>query len=368
MPLQKNNYHIVLDDIKKRLRTARMQAVLVANAMLLSVYWKIGSIITEQMDKEGWGAKTIDKLSKDLMTEFEDMKGLSARNLRYMRDFYKAYPDAEILQRDVAKMQDIDNQSDKIWQQAVAKLPWGHHTVILSQLRDFDERIFYMQKCFENNWSRDVLSLQIKSKLFDRSGKAINNFTATIPSPNTDLAQAVFKNPYIFDFLAMDEKMQERDFEKALVQHLKQFMLELGKGFAYVGNQYQLKIAGDEFFLDLLFYNTKLHCYVVFELKMDAFKPEYAGKLNFYLNAIDAEIKTDLDAPTIGVLLCKTPNETVIKYALQGINKPIGVADYKLQGRLPAAMKKGLPTIEELEAELNREMNKLAAKPKRRKK
>jgi len=219
--------------------------------------------------------------------------------------------------------------------------------------------LFYLQKTLENGWSKSVLSLQINNKLFERQGKTINNFESTLLATDSDLAKETFKNPYVFDFLSMGEKMQEKDLEKGLINHLKNFMLELGKGFAYVGNQKNIQVEGDDYFLDLLFYNYIMHCFVVFELKMGDFKPEYAGKLNFYVNTINGQLKGKSDKATIGVLLCKTPNETVIKYSLEGIKSPIGVADYKLANTLPKQLKAGMPTIEELEKEIEGEYAEL---------
>lgn len=238
-------------------------------------------------------------------------------------------------------------------------MPWGHHIVIITKVKTADERKFYIHKCIENNWSRDVLTAQINNGLHKRVGTSINNFDNTLLAYHSDLANATIKNPYVFDFLSMGEKIQERDFEKALISHLKAFMLELGKGFSYVGNQKNIKVAGDDFFLDLLFYNYNLHCFVIFELKVGDFKPEYAGKLNFYVNTINEQLKGEHDKPTIGVLLCKAPNETIIKYSLKNIKAPIGVADYTLANALPKQLKAEMPTVEELEAEIEREMEQL---------
>lgn len=360
MNLQPSGYNDIVLLLKEKIRNARLKAVLTANAQLLEIYWEIGKVIAEQEESEGWGTKTIDRLSVDLKTEFEDMRGFSIRNLRYMRDFYKAYPLPEIWQQAVAKTGTTDIQPVAIWQQAVARLPWGHHTVILIKAKTLEEKIFYIQKCVENNWSRSVLSLQIENNLFQRSGNAITNFNHTLPAIQADLAIATFKNPYLFDFMAMGEKMQERELEKGLIEHLKKFMRELGRGFAYVGNQYNLKVEDDDFFLDLLFYSIPMKCYVIFELKIGEFKPEYAGKLNFYINTVDAQIKMAGDNKTIGVLLCKTPNDTVVKFALQGIQSPMGVSEFLLADVLPKQLKAEMPTIEELEKEIEQGYEELA--------
>lgn len=330
----------------------------------MAVYWAIGTTILEQQKEEGWGAKIIDKPATDLRMEFPDMKGFSVRNLKYMRAFAEAYSKFEFVQQAVAQIQNSNEMA--IMQHGVAQLPWGHHTIILTKLKTFEERIFYIQKCVENNWSRDILAAQIESKLIARSGNSLNNFVSTLPEQYSDLAKATFKNPYLFDFLSMGEKLQERDLERALISHLKKFMLELGKGFAYVGNQYNLRVAEDDFFLDLLFYNTHLHCYVVFELKIGAFKPEFAGKLNFYINTIDEQIKGTEDKPTIGILLCKTPNETVVKYSLQNMQAPIGVSDYQLADALPKQLRGEIPTIEELETEIDESYEELKSPSQKR--
>lgn len=354
------NYPVILNNLKEKIRNARLHAAITVNNLLLGIYWEIGFTINQQEDEEGWGAKTVERLATDLRLEFPDMKGLSPRNLRYMRDFALAYPKFTILQQAVAKLASgKKNDAVTILQQSVAKLPWGHICILLDKLKQPEERIFYAQKSVENGWSRNILILQIQNKLYKRKGAAITNFENTLPKSQSDLAQETLKNPYLFDFLSMSEEMQEKDLEKGLILHLKKFMLELGRGFAYVGNQYNLNVKGDDYFLDLLFYNYHLHCFVVFELKVGAFKPEFAGKLNFYINTIDEQIKGENDNPTLGVLLCKTPNDTVIKFALKGINSPIGVADYELSNALPKQLRGEMPTIEELEKELQEETKKL---------
>jgi predicted nuclease of restriction endonuclease-like (RecB) superfamily len=367
------NYRQILNSLKDKIRQARLQASVVVNAQLLQVYWEIGQTILEQQNKQGWGAKTIERLAADLKIEFEDMKGLSARNLRYMRDFAKAYPQISFWQPLVAKMQGIDTQENEIMQPAVAQLeklasqlPWAHNIVLLEKLQTVEERLFYAQKCIQNGWSKAILIHQIKSGLITRQGKAITNFEQTLPKYESDLARETFKNPYLFDFLGIGEEVHERELEKALIQHIKKFLLELGRGFAFVGNQRNLIVNGDDFFLDLLFYNYHLHCFVVFELKVGDFMPEYAGKLNFYINTIDQQIKGVHDKSTIGVLLCKTPNETVVKFALTGIQSPIGVAEYELINTLPKQLKAQMPTVEELEAELEKELQENMSEVERR--
>jgi predicted nuclease of restriction endonuclease-like (RecB) superfamily len=361
------NYLNVLSLLKEKIRQVKVKAALQLNTQHLIAYWEIGNFIAQQEKQEGWGAKIVEQLSLDLKMEFEDLKkGLSPRNLRYMRDFALAYPNFLILQQAVAKLENSENEEIVDLQQVVAKLPWGHHIVILTKCKTPELRAFYVKQCFVNNWSRNVLSIQIENSLHNRIGNTLNNFKQSLPEQDSDLVNATFKNPYLFDFLSMGEKMHERDLEKALINNLKKFMLELGKGFAYVGNQFNLNVGGDDYFLDLLFYNTHLHCYVVFELKLGEFKPEFAGKLNFYINTIDAQIKKDNDAPTIGILLCKTPNETVIKYALQNVSAPMGIADYQLSDALPNQLKGEIPTIEELEIELDESYEELKTPTRKR--
>lgn len=370
-----SNYNSILTGLKDKIRQARFQASLTVNAQLLALYWEIGKTILQQQHYEGWGSNVIGRLAKDLKAEFPDMKGLSDRNLVYMQTFAGAYP--EITQQPVAKLKKgrskkeanpITQQSvaeigfAKFLQHPIAKLPWGHNCVLLDKLKTTEERLFYAFKTAENGWSREILILQIKNNLYKRQGKTISNFDATLPKLQSDLVKETLKNPYVFDFLSLGEEMQERDLEKALIQHIKKFMLELGRGFAYVGNQYNLNIKGDDYFLDLLFYNYHLHCFVVFELKVGEFKPEFAGKLNFYINTVDEQVKGKDHKPTIGVLLCKTPNDTVVKFALKGIKTPMGVADYELAKALPKQLKGEMPSIEELEAEIDKEY-KVLQKP-----
>ncbi len=370
------DYYNILEGLKEKIRLARQKAALAVNRELLQVYWEIGNAILQQQKEEGWGKKIISRLAKDLKSEFDDMKGLSERNLVYMQTFAGTWPHypftqppvaetqdelkkpgSTITQPAVAELQSAENKAGVIVQQVLAQIPWTHHTVILDKLKTEKERLFYIKKTAENGWSKSVLLAQIESGLHLRQGNAITNFAHTLPAAQSDLARETLKNPYLFDFLSIGEEMQERELEKALIQHIKKFMLELGRGFAYVGNQYNLNVEGDDFFLDLLFYNYHMHCFVVFELKVGEFKPEFAGKLNFYINTINDQIKGRDDKPTIGVLLCKTPNETVVKYSLQGIDTPMGVADYEFTNALPKQLKGEMPTIEELEQEIEKEIN-----------
>ncbi|PCJ67308.1 MAG: hypothetical protein COA58_03030 [Bacteroidetes bacterium] len=354
-----SNYIDTLKELKNKISESRLKVGFAVNAELLRLYWEIGKTILEEQNLSGWGAKVIESLSSDLRTEFPDFKGLSVRNLKYMRSFAKSYPEFSKVQQGAALFKIPSNQSFTFVQQLAAQIPWGHHQVIMDKVKTSKERLFYIERCVENGWSRNILKEQIVSQLYLRQGKAITNFKETLPSMQSDLAQETLKNPYVFDFLSYGQAIKERDLENGLIQHLKSFMLELGKGFSYVGNQKNLLVEGDDFFLDLLFYNYQLHCFVVVELKIGDFKAEYAGKLNFYVNTVNEQLKTPLDKPTIGVLLCRTPNETVVKYSLQGIDSPIGVADYELASALPDKLKAEIPTVEEFEKEIEKEYAEL---------
>lgn len=352
-----SNYSSVVTALKERIRKARQRAILSVNKELTLLYWEIGEMIITQQGTQGWGAKIIQQLSIDLKTEFPDFKGLSERNLKYMATFARRFP--QFGQQPAAQIETKENQLVAIRQQLAAQLPWGHLQVLLDKVIDEAKVDFYLAKCVENGWSRSILSEQIKSNLYDRQGAAITNFNERLTHAHSDLAQQTFKNPYLFDFISLGEEARELDVERALIKHLKDFMLELGRGFAYVGRQKNINVQGDDFFLDLLFYNYTMHCFVVFELKVSDFKPEFAGKLNFYVNAINQQLKGPDDKPTIGVLLCKTPNETVVRYSLQGIESPIGVADYQLAKALPAQLTGEIPTVEELETEIDKEYEEL---------
>ena len=334
-PLLPADYGQWLTEIKGRVLAARQKAALAANAELVSLYWHIGRDILERQAAQGWGSKVIDRLGRDLREAFPEMKGFSTRNLKYMRAFAEAWPDFEIVQ------------------QAAAQLPWFHLCTLIDKVKIPQQREWYLQQTIAQAWSRTTLEIHIKNRLHERQGQAVTNFPARLPAPASALAQETLKDPYLFDFLGLGEEAHERDIEQALVQHITRFLLELGSGFAFVGRQYRLEVNGDEFFIDLLFYHTRLKCYVVVELKATAFKPEHAGQLNFYLAAVDAQVKAPDDHPTIGLLLCKTQNRLVAEYALSGIDKPIGVAEYELVRALPEPLVTNLPTVEQLESELS---------------
>jgi predicted nuclease of restriction endonuclease-like (RecB) superfamily len=299
------------------------------------LYWSIGRDILARQERLGWGAGVIARLSTDLRREFPDIKGFSQRNLKYMRDFAEAWPEEPIVQ------------------QLAAKLPWFHHCVILDRVKEPEARAFYLDQATANGWSRNVLAMQIDRDLFGRQGKAVTNFPRTLPSPESDLAVQTVKDPYVFDFLGLGEAAAEREIEQAMVHHIRDTLLEMGVGFAFVGRQVRLEVGGDEFFLDLLFYHLRLRCYVVVELKAGEFQPEHAGKLNFYLSAVDDLIRDEgHDGPTIGLLLCRAKNRVVAEYALRDVHKPIGVAEIQLTRLLPEGWQQSLPTVETIEAEL----------------
>jgi len=323
-----------LTDLKSRIHNAQQRASLAVNRELVLLYWQIGHDILIRQTQQGWGAKVIDRLSQDLRAAFPNMKGFSPRNLKYMRAFAEAWPDAEFVQG------------------VLAQLPWYHQLALLDKLPTPETRCWYAAKAIENNWSRNILVMQIETHLLERSGKAVSNFENHLPKPQSDLARESLKDPYRFDFLGLTYEAQEREIENALVKHVTDFLLELGAGFAFVGQQVLLDVGGDEFFIDLLFYHLKLRCYVVIELKAGKFKPEHLGQLSFYLTAVDAQLKHPQDGPTIGLLLCKSKNKVVAEYALRDNARPIGVAEYQLVESLPAELRTSLPSIEQIEREL----------------
>lgn len=326
-----------LADIKTRVQAARSRAALAANAELVTLYWQIGSEILQRQQAAQWGDKVLDRLASDLREAFPEMKGFSSRNLKYMRYF-------------------AEHCSQQAFgQQPAAQLPWFHIVTLLTKLPTDEVREWYAHNAIAEGWSRVTLELNIRNRVHERQGQAITNFEARLPAPHSALAHETLKDPYLFDFLGLGEDALEREIENALVRHITHFLLELGSGFAFVGQQFRLEVGDKEFFIDLLFYHTRLKCYVVVELKATEFKPEHAGQLNFYLTAVDRQVKAPEDKPTIGLLLCKTKERLVAEYALSGIDKPIGVAEYELVRALPDKLMSSLPTVEELESELANE-------------
>jgi predicted nuclease of restriction endonuclease-like (RecB) superfamily len=334
MNLTNIEYKSFIQEIKSTIQTAQMKASIKVNEELLRLYWQIAQMIVAKQKEASWGDGLIEQISTDLKTEFPNMKGFSITSIKYMRQWYLFF----------AKSPQV---VDEIFQ-----IPWGHNREIITKLKNHQEALFYVQKTIQHGWSRAVLVHQIESQLYHREGKSINNFDSKLPPLQSDLAKATLKDPYCFDFLNLTDKHNEKELENALMSQITNFLLELGNGFAFVGRQYRLEIAGDEFFIDLLFYHIKLKCYIVVELKTVKFKPEFAGQLNFYVSAVDGEIKETHDNPTLGILICKSKNNTVVEYALKSIDNPIGVSEYQLTTQLPNELKSSLPSIEAIEAQL----------------
>ena len=329
-----SDYTAWLAELKTRIHSAQQRASLAVNRELVLLYWQIGRDILDRQGREGWGTRVIERLAQDLRSAFPDMKGFSPRNLKYMRSFAEAWPDAEFVQ------------------QAAAQLPWFHLCTLIDKLKTPEERNWYLAKTIKHSWSGSMLVRKSETGRVARRGQALTNLPVPLPEPQSDLARESLKDPYRFDFLGLTEEAQEREIEHALVKHVTEFLLELGAGFAYVGRQVLLNVGGDEFFIDLLFYHLRLRCFVVIELKAGSFKPEHLGQLGFYLTAIDRDMKGEHDNPTIGLLLCKTKNKVVAEYALGDKTQPMGIAEYRLVESLPAALQTNLPSIEEIERAL----------------
>ena len=327
-------YDEFLRGLKERIRNAQLHAALAVNRELVLLYWQIGRDILVRQQEQGWGAKVVDRLAADLRRAFPAIKGFSSRNLKYMRALAEAWPDETFVQ------------------QVVAQIPWGHNVRILDYVKDPSEREWYIRQTIQHGWSRNVLVHQIESGLYRRQGKALTNFDRTLPAPQSELAQQILKDPYSFDFLTLGPDAQERDLERGLLSHIRDFLLELGIGFAFVGSQYHMEVGGQDYYLDLLFYHLQLRCYVVIDLKVSEFQPEFAGKMNFYLSAADDLLRHPTDQPSVGIILCKAKNKIIVEYALRDTHKPIGVSAYQLTESLPKQLQGSLPTIEELEAEL----------------
>lgn len=361
-------YGDLLSDIKARIAQAQKRAVMSANAEMIRMYWDIGHMVAEKQDTEGWGTAVIPHLSMDLRNDLPDTKGFSERNIGRMIAFFRAYPTLDqILPQPVAKLD--QKQATANLPQPVAKnrhgdaikgrlvlvlnLPWGHNILLIEKVKDLSARLWYMERTLESGWSRAMLTAAIKSNAHDRQGTAVNNFDTQLPQPHAELAKETLKDPYIFDFLTLDKPFRERELEAALVEHLERFLLELGAGFAFVGRQVHLYLDEEDFYVDLLFYHLKLRSFIVVDLKMGPFRPEYAGKINFYCNVVDDQMRHGDDNPTIGLILCQDKKKVLAEYALRGLNKPIGVSEYELTRALPDELKSVLPTIEEIEQELS---------------
>ncbi len=368
-------------ELKQRIRSAQLKASIVVNEEMIRLYWDIGKSIAEKQKSFGWGSKVVEMAAADLKREMPDTNGFSRTNLFEMRKFYLFYADStivhqlggliqneqekvdnEIVQQVVGQLEiKIENDSDLLVHQAggqlenesiLTKIPWRHHVVILNKCSKINEAEFYIKQTIQNNWSRNILELQIASKLIERQGKAQNNFKLTLPKFQSDLANETLKDPFKFDFLTLESNVQELELERKLTENIMLFLLELGKGFAFVGRQYPLKIGSKERKIDLLFYHLKMHCYVVIDLKTGEFEPEHAGKMNYYLSAVDDLLKTDIDQPSIGLILCKTKETIDVEYALRDVNKPLGISTFTFN-ELPDNFRNNMPTVQELENEIN---------------
>ena len=339
--LKNTEYKNFIVEIKKQIQNSQIKASISVNKELLKLYWNIAEMIIDKQQNSSWGDGFIEEVSKELKKEFPQMKGFSKRNIQYMKKWYLYW--SAITPQLVAQVK----------KETIFQIPWGHNREIVSKMKDIDKAIFYVNKTIENNWSRSVLVHQIEYGLFERQGKAINNFIDKLPDIQSDLAKETLKDPYCFDFLTLTENYNEKEIENQLVENVTKFLLELGQGFSYIGRQYKLTVSDRDFYIDLLFYHIKLHCYVVIELKAVEFKPEFTGKLNFYISAVDDLVaEKGFDKPTIGILICKSKNNTIVEYSLKDINKPMGISEYKLTKLIPDDFKSSLPSIEEIEAEL----------------
>ncbi|HSU14186.1 PDDEXK nuclease domain-containing protein [Longimicrobium sp.] len=327
-------YGEFLHALKERIRSAQLRAAVSVNRELVLLYWEIGRDLTERQEREGWGTRVIDRLAADLRTAFPGQQGFSPRNLRYMKLFAEEWPDRAMVQG------------------LLAQLSWSHHIALLEKVIDPAERAWYAGRCAENGWSRNVLLHQIASGLAHRQGRALHNFGRTLPPAHSDLAAALLKSPYSFEFLTLEGEVREKELEGALVEHIRDFLLELGVGFAFMGRQHRIEVGGQEFFLDLLFYHVRLRCYVVIELKVGPFIPESAGKMSFYLAAVDDRMRAPGDQPTIGLILCTNRNDVVVEYTLRDMNRPIGVATYSLREPLPKSFRSVLPSADALMAQI----------------
>ena len=325
-----------IGELKAKIRKVRTRIALSVNSAVIELYWEIGKDIYLKQKNAKWGSKIIDQIAIDLKHDFPDIKGLSRRNIYAMRQFYLFY----------------SNEFEFV-PQLVAQIPWGHNRLIISKLDNMEEALFYVNESINNAWSRELLEIEIQDKLFQRKGKAITNFKETLPQKQSDLAINILKDPYNFDFLGLENNALEKAIEDEITKHITKFLLELGKGFAFVGRQYKIEVSETDFFIDLLFYHLELQCYVVVELKAGKFKPEFAGKLNFYLSAIDSQLKKETDNPSIGIILCKKKDKIEVEYSLRDINKPLGISEYHLTEAIPENIKAQLPSIEEIENELN---------------
>ncbi len=354
-PQTLTHYTALLSDIKQRIQHAQIRAVLAVNAQLIRLYWEIGHMLDTRQKVEGWGAAVIPRLALDIRNELPEEKGFSERNIKRMLAFYREYPALAFVPQPVAQIEPatkVPQAAALFSTELVQAIPWGHHLLLIEKTKDLSARHWYMQATLSNGWSRNILHMQIETAAHTRQGKATNNFPQRLPQPQSDLVQQALKDPYLFDFLTLDQPFHERELETGLIQHLEKFLLELGQGFAYVGRQHHMVVGDQDFYIDLLFYHLRLRCFVVIELKRGAFKPEYAGKMNFYCSVVDDKLKHAQDAPTIGLILCQQHNTVIAEYALRGMATPIGISTFELTRALPTELVSKLPSIEEIEREL----------------
>lgn len=350
-----DNYIKFISSLKAKIRSSQIKAAVAVNKELIKLYWEIGGDIVEKQEKEGWGSKVLEKVAKDLQNEFPGIEGFSRANIFRMKAFFSAYEKVAQAVRQLESLPIFD-------------IPWGHNIVLLQKIKDNDERLWYAAKAIEHAWSRSMLTIWIENNLYKREGNAITNFKATLPAPHSDLAQQTLKDPYTFDFLTLHKEHLEKDLENGLVDHIQKFLMELGQGFAFVGQQYPIKAGEKDLYIDLLFYHLALRCYIIVELKAREFDSRDAGQMSAYLSAVDDQLRHEADEPSIGIILCKTKDNVFVEYVLRNFNRPIGVAEFevKLVEKLPKELKSSLPTVEEIEAELSA-IPAVKKKPKKKK-
>ncbi len=351
-------YQSLLEDIKKRIRQGQTKAILAANSELITMYWDIGKMILLRQQNEGWGTHIIRNLVIDMKNEIAEIKGFSERNIGYMLNFAKEYSFFDdknikfpILQQPVAKLETLQN-TDAL-NHLLNQIPWGHHILLLEKVKDISIRFWYMNQTIEQGWTREILKAMVESNTYLRQQNIVSNFEQKLPEQQFQLVKQTLKDPYIFDFLTLTDTFTERELELELVKHLEIFLIELGTGFAFVGRQYKIVVAERDYYFDLLFYHLKLRCFIVIDLKKGDFKPEYAGKMNFYCNVADDIIRHHSDEPTIGLILCQSKDKVMAEYALRNMNTPIGVSEYELTRALPERLKSSLPSIEDIETAFN---------------
>lgn len=353
------DYDSTLTELKRQIKESQVRAITAANKELIRLYWKIGKTIVEKQEKSGWGTKIIEKLAKDIQNAFPGIEGFSRTNIFRMRAFYIAY------QTNPPAGGQFQNDPPEV----LASIPWRHNSVLVEKLKKHEERMWYAQKTIEHGWSRSVLEIMIGNSLHSRQGKAITNFKAVMPSPQSDLAQQATKDPYLFDFIALSDDVMEKDIENQLTEHIQKFLMELGQGFAFVGRQYPIKAGKKDLYIDLLFYHLTLRCYIIVELKAKEFDSRDAGQMSVYLSAVDDLLRHEGDNPSIGMILCRTKDNVFVEYALRNFNRPIGVAEYetKLVETLPKELKSSLPTVKEIEAELEQDIPNIESPDKKKK-